>query len=67
MSLSMYGFANVVNDACGSIGTLDEELCARWMHMGVMMPMLRNNFAQMYVDQETQHVVTIDSSALTNF
>lgn len=45
MSLSMYGFQSIVNDACGSNGDMDEEMCARWMQLGVMMPMMRNNFA----------------------
>jgi len=30
-SMSMFGYGNTMVDVCGSLGPLDEELCARWM------------------------------------
>jgi len=50
MGLSMYGFADIVVDVCGTQGPLDEELCARWMQLGAFLPMVRNNWQQYSID-----------------
>jgi alpha-glucosidase (family GH31 glycosyl hydrolase) len=44
LQLSMNGFASVMVDACGSLGPMDEDLCARWTQLSTFMPMVRNYF-----------------------
>ena len=31
MGLSMFGFSNIMVDACGTKGDFDALMCARWM------------------------------------
>jgi hypothetical protein len=67
MSLSMYGFSTVVLDQCGGIGKLDEEMCARWMQLSVMMPMTRNFIYVRYLDPITGQMIPTDSANLLMF
>ena len=48
MQLSMNGFSAVMVDACGSLGPMDEDLCARWTQLATFMPMVRNYFNATY-------------------
>jgi alpha-glucosidase (family GH31 glycosyl hydrolase) len=49
----MYGMSNTMIDACGSLGPMDEELCARWMQLAAFMPMARNYYNKTYKDPKT--------------
>lgn len=51
-SLSMVGARNVMVDGCGSIGPLDQELCARWMQAAAFMPMVRLYYQVAYIDKK---------------
>lgn len=53
MGFSMYGISNLASDACGGIGTVDEELCARWTQLSVFMPLIRNYYN--VARQETEY------------
>ena len=52
MGLSMFGFSNIMVDACGTKGTFDERLCGRWMQLAAFLPMARNYYAKTYYDIE---------------
>jgi alpha-glucosidase (family GH31 glycosyl hydrolase) len=43
MSMSTYGFNQIMVDVCGSSGDFDEQMCARWFQLAAMIPMMRNN------------------------
>lgn len=62
MGLSLYGMSNLMVDACGSLGPLDEELCARWMQLSAFMPMVRNYFNSTYKDPATGGYKNTDPS-----
>ena len=51
-SLSTVGARNVMVDGCGSIGKLDEELCARWMQAAAFMPMVRLYYQVEYISKQ---------------
>ena len=53
MGLSMYGFSATMVDTCGSLGPMDEDLCARWTQLATFMPMVRNYFNETYRDPVT--------------
>lgn len=44
MQLSMYGFSNIMIDACGTKGPFDEKLCTKWMQIAAFLPMARNYY-----------------------
>jgi len=58
----MNGFSGVMIDACGSLGPMDEELCARWTQLATFMPMVRNYFNSTYLDPKTGMRNTTDPS-----
>lgn len=53
MSLSLAGQSNFMVDGCGSLGQLDEELCARWMQVAAFMPMYRGYYNATYLDDNS--------------
>jgi alpha-glucosidase (family GH31 glycosyl hydrolase) len=53
LALSMYGFSATMVDTCGSLGPMDEDLCARWTQLATFMPMVRNYFNETYRDPAT--------------
>ena len=53
IGLSMYGFSATMVDTCGSLGPMDEDLCARWTQLATFMPMVRNYFNETYMDPAT--------------
>jgi alpha-glucosidase (family GH31 glycosyl hydrolase) len=53
LGLSMYGFSATMVDTCGSLGPMDEDLCARWTQLATFMPMVRNYFNDTYRDPAT--------------
>lgn len=53
MGLSLYGISNTMADSCGSLGTMDLELCARWMQLTAFLPMVRNFYNETYTDPAT--------------
>jgi len=53
LALSMYGFSATMVDTCGSLGPMDEELCARWTQLATFMPMVRNYFNATHLDPVT--------------
>jgi lysosomal alpha-glucosidase len=58
----MYGFSATMIDTCGSLGPMDEDLCARWTQLATYMPMVRNYFNDTYRDPATgQRVKTPNS------
>ncbi len=63
----MYGMSNTMIDACGSLGPMDEELCARWMQLAAFMPMARNYYNKTYKDPKTGQRVTTPGSEPYNF
>jgi alpha-glucosidase len=50
MSLSLFGIANTMVDGCGSLGSMDLELCSRWMQLASFMPMFRSYFNETFMD-----------------
>lgn len=65
-SLSMAGMNNLMVDGCGSLGLLDEELCARWMQLAAFMPMFRGYYNATYTDSKGNRLPT-DPSEYWNF
>lgn len=53
VALSMYGLSATMVDTCGSLGTMDEDLCSRWTQLATFMPLVRNYFNQTFRDPET--------------
>jgi alpha-glucosidase (family GH31 glycosyl hydrolase) len=49
MGFSMYGISNLASDACGSLGSLDEELCGRWAQLSALLPLVRNYYNITYM------------------
>ena len=58
----MNGFASVMVDACGSLGPMDEDLCARWTQLSTFMPMVRNYFNATYRNPSNGQRVNTDPS-----
>lgn len=58
MALSLFGVGNTMVDSCGSLGTLDKELCARWMQLAAFMPMVRNFYNETYTNDKGEKVKT---------
>lgn len=67
MGLSLYGVGNTMVDSCGSLGKMDQELCARWMQLAAFMPMVRNFYNETYWDAETKTRLNTDPSELSAF
>jgi alpha-glucosidase (family GH31 glycosyl hydrolase) len=66
MGLSLYGMSNTMVDGCGSLGPIDEELCARWMQISAFMPMVRGYYNDTYLDKDGKRQKT-DPSEFWNF
>lgn len=49
MMLGVNGIHAMV-DSCGSLGAMDEELCARWSQLSAFMPLMRNFYNETYFD-----------------
>ncbi len=39
-------------DGCGTLGSMDEELCARWMQIAAFMPMMRLYHNSTHLDRQ---------------
>ena len=57
ISMSMYGFSNTMVDTCGSLGPIDEELCARWIQIAAFMPLYRNYFNDTFINRSSNQRV----------
>lgn len=64
IGLSMFGYNNVMVDACGTKGPFDEEMCARGMQMAAFMPLARNYYTKTYYDQTAKKDVTNPGSEI---
>ena len=62
LSLSMYGFSATMVDTCGSLGPMNEELCARWTQLATFMPLVRNYYNATYLDPVTGQRLSTDPS-----
>ena len=62
LSLSMYGFSATMVDTCGSLGPMNEELCARWTQLATFMPLVRNYYNSTYLDPVTGQRLSTDPS-----
>ena len=51
-TMAMTGSSQFMVDSCGSLGPLDEELCARWMQVAAFMPMLRDHYNATYLSKD---------------
>lgn len=49
-------------DTCGSLGPMNEDLCARWTQLSTFMPMVRNYFNATYFDMSTGNRTLTDPS-----
>ena len=45
-------------DTCGSVGPMDEELCARWAQTAAFFPLVRNFYNSTYKNWQGQWVAT---------
>ena len=48
MNLNMFGIASAGTEICGSLGPLDNDLCARWSQNAVLFPHIRNYYNATY-------------------
>jgi alpha-glucosidase (family GH31 glycosyl hydrolase) len=62
IQLSMNGFSAVMVDSCGSLGPMNEELCARWAQLATFMPMIRNYYNATYLNPTTGQRTNTDPS-----
>lgn len=49
LSLSMSGLGALMTDTCGSVGPMNEELCARWAQLAFFFPLARNYYNVSYL------------------
>ena len=58
LSLSMSGIGALMADTCGSVGPMDEELCARWAQTAAFFPLVRNFYNSSYKNWQGNWVAT---------
>ena len=63
----MFGMIATMVDSCGSLGPMDEELCARWMQVAAFMPLVRNYYNDTYRDPLRGERKQTDPSESYNF
>lgn len=65
--MSLFGMSNTMVDGCGSLGKLDEELCARWMQVSAFLPMFRGYYNETYLDSTDNKRKETEPSEFWNF